>query len=210
MHAAPPRWPEGLARTIPFHFCRCSIRAYPGQKSVAVSRGSGSRFTITSSPSTRTANTSTRSCTGYSDSPVFKLNVHECHGQTTASPSSHPCPIGPCRCGQILSIADSVPFTLAKQIPTPATSASATFPTAGASPTPHNLTHCATRKPSNLHLRASLKRHLERSEVERLLYFALVIQPLDVCHSERSEEPPHFAFAVAVACSPRHYPPTEC
>jgi hypothetical protein len=88
--------------------------------------------------------------------PVFKLNVHECHGQTTASPSNQPCPSGPCRWGQTLSTADNSPFTFARQIPTPSASASITFPAAGASPNPHNLTHCATLKPSNLHPRAFL------------------------------------------------------
>src|SRR3979411_2683089 len=102
-------------------------------------------LTRTSSPSTRSGNTSTRSLTGYSATPVFTWNAHECHGHTTASPSSHPCPSGPCRCGQTLSSADNTPFTFARQTATPSTSASATCPTAGVSARPHNLTHLATR-----------------------------------------------------------------
>ena len=86
------------------------------------SHPSHSISTRTSSPSTLSGNTSTRSCTGYSASPVFTWNAHECHGQITASPSIHPCPSGPCRWGQTLSSADNSPFTFARQIATPSTS----------------------------------------------------------------------------------------
>src|SRR5204862_3446904 len=87
--------------------------------------------------------------------PVFTWNAHECHGHTTVSPSSHPCPSGPCRCGLTLSSADNSPFTFARQTATPSTSASATCPTAGASATPHNLTHFAKANSPCLHVRAS-------------------------------------------------------
>jgi hypothetical protein len=118
--------------------------------------GNHSISTRTSSPSTRSGNTSTRSCAGYSANPVFRLNAHECHGQTTASPSIHPCPSGPCRCGQMLSSADNTPFTFARHTCTPSTSASITRPTGGASANPHNLTHCATKSSTiSILLRAS-------------------------------------------------------
>src|SRR5207302_11441343 len=39
-----------------------------------------------------------------------------CHGQTSLSPSIIPCPSGPPRCRQTLSMAEIVPFTLATQI----------------------------------------------------------------------------------------------
>jgi len=100
--------------------------------------------TNTSSPSIFTGNTSTFARSGGSAIPVSVLKAHECQGQTTAFPSSHPCPSGPCRCGQTLSTAASVPSTFARQIETPAASASITPPTAGASPTAHNRTHSAT------------------------------------------------------------------
>jgi hypothetical protein len=94
-------------------------------------------------PSIRTGKTATFACSGGSASPVVVLNAQECHGQTTASPSSQPPPKGPCRCGQILSNADSRPPTLARQMATPAASASITSPGFGASSTVHNLTHSA-------------------------------------------------------------------
>jgi hypothetical protein len=99
--------------------------------------------TSTSSPSTFTGNTSTFARSGGSAIPVDVLNAHECHGHTTASPSSQPCPNGPRRCGHQLSSAESRPSTFARQTPTPCTSASITSPGFGTSPTPHNRTHCS-------------------------------------------------------------------
>ncbi len=129
----------------PHHLFRRNFRDVPTL--VPRSANSHSISTRTSSPSTRSGNTSTRSSAGYSANPVFTLNAHECHGHTTASPSIHPCPSGPCRCGQMLSRADKTPFTFATHTCTPSTSASITRPTTGASANPHNLTHCATQNP---------------------------------------------------------------
>src|SRR3954469_18656214 len=64
------------------YFRRCSDLDYP--------HTAHSISTRTSSPSTRSGNTSTRWFAGYSDNPVFTWNAHECHGHTTVSPSSHP------------------------------------------------------------------------------------------------------------------------
>src|SRR5262245_28377403 len=52
-------------------------------------------------------------------SPVRTLNCHPCHGQVTISPESLPSPIGPPACGQVLSTAKNVPFTLNNAIQTP-------------------------------------------------------------------------------------------
>ncbi len=102
------------------------------------------RSISTSSPSTRTGNTSTVACSGGSVIPVRKSNAQECHGQTTALPSIQPSLSGPCRCGQMLSTAARAPPTRAKQIVTPSASASITFPSAGASLRLHTRTQRPT------------------------------------------------------------------
>src|SRR5205814_5125814 len=145
--------------------------------------------TRTSSPSTRSGNTSTRSFAGYSDNPVFTWNAHECHGHTTVSPSSHPCPSGPCRCGHTLSNADNSPFTFARQTATPSTSASATCPTAGASANPHNLTHFAKANSPSFYVRASS--HLQCLTAANLQMLLSTKKPR--CHAPPPSQPdqPH-------------------
>src|SRR5271167_328438 len=46
-------------------------------------------------------------------SPVATSHCQPCHGQTNLFPSMTPCPSGPPRCRQTLSMAVIVPFTLA-------------------------------------------------------------------------------------------------
>jgi len=51
-----------------------------------------------------------------SATPVFASQAQPCQGQTTLPPSIIPCPSGPPRCGQTLSMALNVPLTLAMQM----------------------------------------------------------------------------------------------
>src|ERR1700678_2839777 len=53
------------------------------------------------------------------DTPVFGSQAQPCHGQTTLPPSIIPCPSGPPRCRQTLSMALKVPFTLSMQVVLP-------------------------------------------------------------------------------------------
>src|SRR4029077_6378458 len=54
---------------------------------------------------------------GFCDaSPVFGSHAQPCQGHTTLPPSIIPCPSGPPRCMQTLSMALKVPFTLATQM----------------------------------------------------------------------------------------------
>src|SRR2546422_11743377 len=48
--------------------------------------------------------------------PVFGSHCQPCQGHTSLSPSIVPCPKGPPRCRQTLSMAEITPFTLATQI----------------------------------------------------------------------------------------------
>src|ERR1700681_4208913 len=68
----------------------------------------------TSLPSIFTAYTATLA-PGVPASPVFGSHSHPCHGQTTFPPEITPCPSGPPRCRQTLSMALISPFTLATQ-----------------------------------------------------------------------------------------------
>jgi hypothetical protein len=126
------------------------------EQSLNLSRYSTS--TSTSSPSTFTAKTPTFSPFGYSARPVLRSKAHECQGHTTALPSIQPCPNGPRRCGQMLSTAFNSPFNRARQISNSPARCSHTCPSAGASPAPHNRTHCAITPslppPSYKHLHA--------------------------------------------------------
>src|SRR3954467_12833653 len=71
-----------------------------------------------------------RSCTA---APVWTSNIHPCHGPTILLPSIIPCPRGPPRCKQTLSIAEISPFTLATQTTRSFTVISAASPSAGSS-----------------------------------------------------------------------------
>src|SRR5271157_3069106 len=68
----------------------------------------------TSPPSTFTGYTATFAPGGPA-SPVFGSHSQPCHGQTTFPPEITPCPSGPPRCRQMLSMALISPFTLATQ-----------------------------------------------------------------------------------------------
>src|SRR6202163_4552852 len=69
----------------------------------------------TSPPSILTGYTATLA-PGVPASPVFGSHSHPCHGQTTFPPEITPCPSGPPRCRQALSIALISPPTLATQL----------------------------------------------------------------------------------------------
>ncbi len=130
-----------------------------------------------SSPSTFSSSTSTSPLSGGNASPVRVSNAHECHGQTTASPSSHPCPSGPPRCGQTLFNAHNRPSTFARHTGTPFTSASVTSPGFGASLTAHNRTHSLTSlsvrgvfvpEPAHEMLNSVHKTHARSTQTQRL------------------------------------------
>ena len=108
------------------------------------------------------------------------------------SPSIHPCPSGPCRCGHTLSSADNSPFTFARQIATPSTSASATCPTAGASANPHNRTHFANRKFSVISM-------LEPPLHERFTAASSMLKS-----TQKPDAPPHSQARQAPHLNPLH------
>src|SRR6185437_10776885 len=67
----------------------------------------------TSSPSTLMGYTATRKAALCPACPVCGSHSQPCQGQTTLSSRITPCPSGPPRCRQTLSMAEIVPFTLA-------------------------------------------------------------------------------------------------
>src|SRR5580704_14193341 len=81
-----------------------------------LSRADCYNSTITSSPFTLIGYTATLAPGLCTASPVFGSHCQPCHGQTSLFPSMTPCPSGPPRCRQTLSMAVIVPFTLATQI----------------------------------------------------------------------------------------------
>ena len=64
-------------------------------------------------------------------------------GRRPRCPPSIPAPAARADAGHQLSTAASWPPTCARHTATPSASASITFPSAGASPIPHNRTHCS-------------------------------------------------------------------
>ena len=94
----------------------------------------------------RKGNTFTFACSGSAATPVRQSNAQACHGHTTVSPSTHPCPKGPCRCGHQFSSACSSPPTLARQYVPPSHSTSRTSSFAGPSPAAHKRFHSPTRQ----------------------------------------------------------------
>src|SRR5882762_11507624 len=65
--------------------------------------------------------------------PVFGSHCQPCQGQTSLLPSIIPCPNGPPRCRQTLSMALIVPLTLATQITLSPQGNSFASPSAGSS-----------------------------------------------------------------------------
>src|SRR6185437_4658777 len=80
-------------------------------------------------------------------SPVRGSKAQPCQGQTSLSPSIVPCPRGPPRCRQTLSIAEIVPRTFATQITCPATLISVACPNGGKSAVEQSRTNSAMRAP---------------------------------------------------------------
>src|SRR5450755_3792373 len=95
---------------ITFLHCRHLTRCPPPEP-----RSAHSVSTSTSPPSTFTRYTATFAPGGPA-SPVFGSHSQPCHGQTTFPPAITPCPSGPPRCRQTLSMALISPLTLAMQI----------------------------------------------------------------------------------------------